>query len=154
MRTPAQIHEALVLFTIQASIERGEAGDEIFRNLFTKIEAWKTFRKFSKAEHDAIVAVGQCEEIQTLQDRQISYLIYALVLAKLWAQNAQPGQSIGISKKKLKVGKAHFALDMLKEKQNNPENYDKTKEIIAISEQTAIEFYDIAYDKLYNMKGI
>ena len=154
MRTPKRQHEALILFTVQAYLERSIAGgitiDLFHRQIVGAIEAWKTMRRFSIEEVKLITEIGNDEYMQKLKQQEISFIVYALELMKQWADNAGRNDTINVSKKKLKRGRATFAIDMLSLKKRDIEKYKETKQIIDDSVVNAKHFYSYTLERLEN----
>jgi len=150
-------HEKLVLFTAQAYFEAalkdGTSQDPFHKKIATAIEAWKMLRRFSSKEHKLVVDIGEHDYMQKIKNTEISFVVYALQLMKLWAEDADYRKSsINISKKRLRMGGATFAIDMLKLKQRDSEKHKELRAIIDQSVLNAKNFYYYTKEKISEAK--
>jgi len=150
-------HEKLILFTAQAYFEAalkdGTTQEPLHKKIATAIEAWKMLRRFSAKERNLVVKIGEDEYMQKLKAEGVSFVVYALELIKLWADDADYRKSsINISKKRLRMGRATFAVEMLKLKQKDEEKHKELREIIDVSVLTAKNFYHYTKEKISEAK--
>jgi len=153
MRSKQDLHMALILFTVMETLSK-EIVDGVSTNPFNKkivsrLKSWSTMRRFSQEEAKYLVALGEDPYMDKLKKSEISYTVYALELLKQWANDDDYTRSaIGISKSKLRAGRAVFAIDMLKLKQRDAEKYANTKTIIDESVIVAKKFYSYTKEQI------
>ena len=153
MRDKKHLHEALILFTVMETL-----GKEVTANVTTspfhkkivgRLKAWSTMRRFSQDEATKLIKLGDDPYMETLKKEEISYVVYALELLKLWeADEDYKKSAIGITRAQLKAGRAVFALDMIKLKKRDSDKYAETKTIIDTSVVTAKKFYSFTKDNV------
>ena len=146
MRSKKNLHEALILFTVMETLGKevtaGVSTSPFHKDIVGRLKAWSTMRRFAQDEAKHLIALGSDPYMEQLKKMDISYTVYALELLKQWANDPDYRRSaIGISKAKLRAGRAVFALDMIKLKKRDAEKYADTKEIIDDSVITAKKFY-------------
>lgn len=151
----SNIHERLVLFTVQAylenSIKEGLTKEDLHYRIVSGISSYKMMRRFSEDELKTVRELGEHEYMQNLKDIQISHIVYALELLKLLVDDGYKFH-IGVSMRKLKMGRATFAIDMLKLKDKNIDDYEKTKAIIDESVVVAKQFFYYTQEQLKAVK--
>jgi len=153
MRNKTQLHEALILFTVMETL-----GKEVNANVTTspfhkkivgRLKAWSTMRRFSQKEAKHLISLGENPYMEKLKQSEISYVVYALELLKLWEADVDYKKNgIGIPRAKLKAGRAVFALDMIKLKKRDSDKYVETKTIIDDSVVTAKKFYSFTKENV------
>ena len=153
MRNANDIHTALILFTAEAylaeSFKDGLTGEDWHRKIVSAINAWKTFRRFSSEELALIQEISKDEVMERIKQTEISFVVYALVLLQLLANDPMKRNvTLSVSKKKLRVGDSVFVVPMLKQKRADLEKYESLKNIIAESRINAKHFYYYTYEKL------
>jgi len=139
-------HEKLILFTVQAYLESaindGLTKEPMHKRIVGAIEAWKMMRRFSTDEAKTVQELGKDEYIENLKKQEISFVVYAMQLLKLWAEDEDYTKTtLNISKKRLRHGRAFFAVQMLRKKQEDPAKYQELREIIDASVLDAKNFY-------------
>ena len=158
---PYRVFNKLILFTAESyltnAIEEGLSTEPLHKQIVSGIRAYMSMGKFSKVEADAMIKLGTHKFIQNLTQTEISFVVYALELMKLYIdevpQKYRKAIYLGVSNKKLKLGRATFAISMLKLKQRDPEQYVKTKETIDQSVITAKKFFAYCEDQIVTKKG-
>ena len=153
MRNKDQLHEALILFTVMESLGKevntGVSKDPLHRKIVGRLKAWSTMRRFSQEEAKHLIELGKDAYMEKLKETEISYTVYGLELLKQWVEDPRfAKRSIGVSKDKLKLGRAAFAVDMLKLKKRDEAQYKETKKIIDDSVLTAKKFYSFTKDNI------
>jgi hypothetical protein len=147
---PEIVHLKLCLFTVQAYIETelvaGKTNETLHKRIVSGIESWKIFRRFSKEEALLIAMIGEDEFMQKQKQVQIAFIVYALEILDLTI--ARYKFDFGVSRRKMRGGRAFFATAMLREKRNNPERYAELKEIIDQSVLTAKKFFDYTDNRI------
>jgi len=147
---PEHTHLKLCLFTAQAYMERaikdGLTKEPVHYRIVGGIESWKMLRRFSSAEHKAVVAIGEEKYMQKLKDQHISFVVYALQLLKRCAETYS--FTIGVGKKHLLKGRGLFVVGMLDLKRRDNEKYKELKAIIDESVINANKFFDYTQEKL------
>ena len=139
-----KIHEKLVLFTIQSYMENaikdGLTNEPLHHRIVSGVSSYKMMGRFSSAELKLVRDIGEHAFMWKIKEVQISFVVYALELLKLLVDEGYKFD-IRVSHKKLKMGKATFAIEMLKLKNRDSESYNETKEIIDVSVLTAKQFF-------------
>ena len=153
MRNPNDLHTALVLFTAEAYLSQGlkdgTTQEEWHKQVVTSIEGWKTFRRFSGAEVKFLQDMGKDEVMEKIKSIEISFVVYALVLLQLLANDPDKRSvTIGISKKKLRRGDSIFVVPMLQTKKSDPQRHERLKRIIDESRINAKTFYHYTQNKI------
>lgn len=99
---------------------------------------------------EAIKALAKEAELRTIVDVEVSYLVFTLELIKLWVLEVpkENRPTLNISDKKLKGGRANFAMGMLELKRRDAEKHAELTEIINDSVETANRFYEYHKKKL------
>jgi hypothetical protein len=106
-------------------------------------------RRFSKDEAKHLIKLGDDPYMEKLKQAEISYVVYALELLKLWEADVDyKKSSIGIARSQLKAGRATFALDLIKLKRRDSEQYKETRQIIDDSVITAKKFYSFTKENV------
>lgn len=128
----------MLLFTAGAYMENalaeGLTKDPFHRKLASGINSYKTLCKFSAEEFYKVKAFGETEVAKKVVESEFSHIIFALQLLQMWVDEI-PHQHrkhiyLGVSNKKLLMGRASFAVDMLELKKRDKEKYDETRAII------------------------
>ncbi len=153
---PYILFNRLILFTVEAyltkSKEDGHTDDEMHNRLISGIRAYQTMGRFSQEEAKLLQELGETETAKKIKQKEISFVVYALELMKLWIEEVpvQYRKSIylGVSNKKLKLGRATFAMGMLRLKKEDKERYDNLKEIIDESVINAKHFFGYFQNEL------
>ena len=156
MRTAKDLHLALILFTAQAYMETeikdGMTDDTIHKRIVAGIEAWKRMRRFSNEELLLIQQLNKQEIIKDLTHREISFIVYALELLK-HARNDH-NYIIGVGSRILKRGSATFILGLVKTKAADLDRYNKIKDVITTTEETARDFYKESLLGIEKLQGV
>ena len=97
----------------------------------------KAINGFNDSEVDLIKKLGVDPDFEELKKKEISLLVMALQIAKLWTEDIpkEDRPNINISDKKMIVGKKHYVMELLKMKVKGSSIYDDQK---AIVEETAV----------------
>jgi len=151
----------LILFTVEAyisrALEEGLSKEPFHQKIVSGIRGYMTFGRFSKEEAELLQKLGEDPVMQRIKAQEISFVVYALVLLKLWVENvpreARKGIYLGISNKKLLMGHSAFAITMLQMKRQNEEMYKDKKQIINDSVKNASDFFSFFEEKLVNQNG-
>ncbi len=122
------------------------------------IKSYQVFGRFSADEQKILQELGEHEYMQKLKVVEISYVIYALTLLKLWVEqvprNVRKNVYLGVSNKKLLKGRSHFAISMLKLKQTDEMKYKELRGIIDDSVLTAKKFFSYSMEHLVKVKPL
>jgi len=148
-KNPYIVFNKLILFQVEAylarAIEDGMTKEDIHMKLISGIRSYMTMGRFSAAEAKLLEELGETPTAKHIKEQQISFVVYAMELIKLWVENVplQYRKSIylGVGNKKLRAGRAYFALLMLKQKMADKKKYDELRVIIDSSVVTAKRFY-------------
>lgn len=148
----------LILFTVEgylsAAHEQDHTKEPLHMNLMSGIRSYMTFCKFSPAEAAQVSAYGEDPTLERIRQTEISFIVYAMELIKLWVENVPREHRkhihLGVGTKRLKMGRAYFAMLMLQQKQLDPKRYAEKKEIINSSVVTAKLYYSYIEGKLLN----
>lgn len=146
----------MILFTVEAYLSaadnQGQTKEQMHKDLISGIRGYMTFCKFSPSQRQQLTDLENDAKLNALKKQEISFIVYAMELIKLWLENV-PIQHrkhihLGVSNKKLRAGRAYFALLMLQQKQLDKNEYDKKKEIIDVSVITAKHFFSYMKERL------
>jgi len=89
------------------------------------------------------------KEVQEITRKEVSYIVFALHLLKLWSDKIPKSKRfLAINDKHLKYSKAMFTTEMLTIKHTNKEVYEEKKQIIDDSIKIAEDFFNYHYNKL------
>jgi len=150
-REPEALHLAMVLFTVQAYLERsihdGLTKEPVHFRIVSGIEGWKTMRRFNLKEVEILQDLGKDDYMGKLKNEEVSFVVYALQLAKRAVEAYD--FHIGVGKKHLRKGRANFALEMVKLKYNDNDKYKELRQIIDASVINANKFFDYTMEKLH-----
>lgn len=140
---------------INQCIKDGIQPTDFHFRILSGISGWKTFNSFTLEEAKKVNELQDNKELKELIDMPASFLVFTLQLIKmLYEYQERDGipkrlrPYIGISEKKLKTGRALFAIDMLKLKHRNSEQYEETKQIIDESVEVAEKFFNFYHTKI------
>ena len=161
MSNPYRVFNKLILFTAESyltnAIDEGLSAEPLHKSIVSGIRAYMSMGRFSKEEAKLMIKLGEHECIQNLTKTEISFVVYALELMKLYVDNVpreyRKSIHLGVSNSKLKMGRATFAVSMLKLKQRDIKQYNETKDIIDQSVLTAKKFFLYCEDEIVNKKG-
>ena len=97
----------------------------------------KAINGFDDSEVDLIKKLGTEPDFEVLKKKEISLLVMAPQIAKLWVEDIprEDRPNINISDKKMIVGKKHYVMELLKMEVKGSSIYDNQK---AIVEETAV----------------
>ena len=135
--------------TLGKEVNANVTTSDFHKKIVGRLKAWSTMRRFSQDEAKHLIKLGDDPYMEQLKKAEISYVVYALELLKLWEADIDYKKSgIGISRSQLKAGRAVFALDMIKLKKRDSEKYAETKKIIDTSVITAKKFYSFTKENV------
>jgi hypothetical protein len=143
-----------VLFTIheylETTIKESKSVDDFVYQLRSTLAGYKSFHRLSADEAEILMNLGKDEVMMNIVDEEISFLIFALELLRIWTEFYPKSErpSLNISDKRFKGAVGAFVIPMLKLKQSDPERYDRMKPIITDSKMTAKKFFMYAEEKL------
>ncbi len=144
----------IVLFTTDVYIDRmkdeGASLPKILLDLKVALVSYKFTNKFTDDEATEVMGYAKEEELVDIIQTEISHLIFILTVIKLWVEIVPKKERplLNISDKRLIKGKAEYAIHMLKLKQKDSDTYEKKKEVIDKSVETAELFMDYHIKKL------
>ncbi len=146
----------LILFSVEQylsqAIEEGTSTEQLHKDIIAGIRSFMTFGRFSKEEQERLERIGEHDTIQRLKAVEVSYVIYALELLRLWVtqvpREVRRNIHLGVGNKKLMMGKASFAIHLLKLKQQDMDTYKEKKKIIDESVKTARLFFHYMLEEL------
>ena len=152
-----KLHEKLMLFTaqlyIESAIKDGLSKEPLHHRIVSGIASYKMMRRFSADELKLAQDIGEHEYMKELKKQEISYIVYALEILKLLVDDGYKFD-IRVSHKKLKMGKATFAISMLDLKRRDSKEYLKTKDIIDVSVLTAKKFFYYTQEHINKLKKV
>ena len=122
----------------------------ILKEVRTKCYYHKALYPFTDEEIDIFQAIDKEPRFQELKAVEISYLIMALAVLKLWIKDIPKDkrQVMNIADRRMSIGSAHYAMHMLKAKQLAPELYASEKSIIRNTNTHSVEWYEYFKNKL------
>ena len=146
----------LILFTAEAylssAIKEGLTTDPLHKNIVSGIRSYMTFGRFSKEESMLLQELGKDPIVENIKTVEVSFVVYAMELMRLWVLNVprevRKNIYLGVSNKKLILGRGHFVKSMLHLKQRDEESYKEKREIIDASVLTAKHFFAFFESKL------
>lgn len=144
----------ICLFTVEEHLTKAkDAGlteDPIHFQIINQINAYKQFGKFSLNEAKAVIKMGLEDDVQRITSGNYDWIIFALELLKLWVDHIPKDQRphLNMNDARLKIGRSQYAVQMMKLKQTNPEQYSKEHEIIRDSGINAKKFFMLSHEKL------
>lgn len=149
MSNPYITFNKTILFTVEMYLSRalaeGTTREDFHRKIVSGIRSYQTMGRFSSVEAAKVSAVGEHEYMKKLKEIEISYVVYALELIKLWVTHVpekyRKNIYLGVSSKKLLKGRATFAVAMLDLKRRDSKKYEELKNIIDQSVITAKNYY-------------
>ena len=152
----------LILFTAEAyfarAIEEGLTQEPLHKKIVSGIRSYMTFGRFRKEEAKLLQELGEDPIMQKIKAIEISFVIYALELLRLWVtevpRKARKSIYLGVSNKKLLMGRATFATTMIQMKRKDEDVYKEKREIIDSSVINAKHFFSFFEEKLVKEKGI
>ena len=148
----------IILFTVDTYIDRMKEDKlelpEILDRVKIGLVSYKRSNLFTKEEAEVAMKLGKDENLQKIVHTEISHVLFILTIIKLWVELVPKRERpfLNISDRKLKQGKAIYAIYMLKEKQINKENYEEKKQIIDTSVLTAEQFMSYHFEILNKIK--
>ena len=146
----------LLLFTCEAylssAIKEGLTTDPLHKNIVSGIRSFMTFGRFSVAESKLLQKLGKDPIVEKIKTVEVSFVVYAMELMRLWVLNVprevRKNIYLGVSNKKLLLGRGHFVKTMLQLKQTDKESYTEKREIIDVSVLNAKHFFAFFENKL------
>jgi hypothetical protein len=153
MRNDFNTLNKLILFTAEAymsnALKEGLTHDPFHQKIVNGINNYSILCKFDKEQHSKVVAFGETEIGKKLRESEFSHIIFSLQLLQMWIDRVPREQrrhiALGVSNKKLLMGRASFALDMIKLKQRDEEKYAETRQIIDEAVLMGRHFFDNAF---------
>ena len=150
----------VILFTAEAyisqSIKDGMPIDPIHRKIQNGVKAYLAVGRFNKEEAQYLHKLGEDERIKKIMATDIAFVVFALEIMKMWVEQIpksdRKGIYLGINDNKLRIGKANYAVDMLKTKRSHPEVYTEMRELIDTTSITAKHFFAFYYEKILENK--
>jgi len=150
----------LILFTaseyLNSAIKDSLTSDPLHIRIVSGINGFRTFGRFSAEESKQLQEIGTHEYMNKLKKIDVSFVVYALELLRLWVTEVPKEHRkniyLGVGNKKLLKGKSVFVVDMLKLKQRDEEKYKETREIIDVSTLTAKQFFFYMFEQLKDNK--
>lgn len=111
---------------------------------------FKAINNFTDEEIKQLMEIGEEEEFIWIKNKEISLIVMALELMKLWV-DIVPKENrpvFNISDKKLTMGKNHYILGLIDLKHREPELYKEKKEIVESTAAHAKVWFSYMTDKL------
>ena len=150
------VFNKLILFTAEAyltkSIDDGLSNEDLHRRIIGGIRAYMVMGRFSGREAAILQSIGEDEYMQDLRAREISFVVYALELLRLWVElvpkEKRKNIHIGVSDKILRKGRATFAVSMLNLKKKDEAKYKELRQIIDESVLVAKNFFYYTQEKI------
>ena len=148
-----QILNKITLFLVSDYITHTKSQDgkvpDVLTRLNSSIAGYKKFHMFTPGEAKIVSQISHQQELKDILDHNISYIIFAMELMKLWVRDVPKKQRpMLISDKHLKLGGKYFFMAMLHLKQDDKTEYERKKDIIDNSIEVANAFWKYHYDKL------
>jgi len=144
----------IILFTTDIYIDKmkkeGVVLPKILQNLKSAIITFKYQNKFTNKEKETVLVLNKNEELQKIIHIELAHVIFILTLIKLWVEiiPKKDRPMLNISDKRLKRGKAEYAMRMLQLKKENEQEYKNKKELIDRSVDTAEKFMTFHLNQL------
>ena len=146
----------LILFTTEAylarSIEEGLTQEEFHKKLVSGIRSFMVMGRFSKEEQKLLQELGEDPIMEKIKMTEVSFVVYALELMRLWVtevpRKVRKNIYLGVSNKKLLLGRAYFVKTMLHLKQTDEESYKEKRQIIDDSVLNAKHFFAFFEERL------
>ena len=161
MKDSYVIFNKLILFTAEAYISGAAKDnmqmDSIHYKIMSGVRAYMSMGRFSRDEMMYLQTLSEDPELKSITQQNIAFLVMSLELMKLWV-NEVPKEFrkhiyLGVSDKRLNIGRANYAIGMLKTKQQDPERYKDLKEMIVHSSITAKRFFAYHHRKIIEERG-
>ncbi len=139
----------MILFTsemyLQKAIDAGFTAEPLHKQIVDGVHSYLMVGKFSGEEAKMVLEMGDDEYLKNLKEIQISWVVYALELLRLWVTEI-PHQDrkaiyLGVGNKKLKLGPGVFVMSMLNLKKEDKEKYEELSALIKESKITAKKFF-------------
>lgn len=146
----------LILFTVEAyiarAIEDGTTHEDFHKKLVGGIRSFMVMGRFSKKESERLQKLGEDPIMEKIKNQEISFVVYALELMRLWVtevpREVRKNIYLGVSNKKLLLGRAYFVKTMLHLKHTDEESYKEKRQIIDESVLNAKHFFSFFEEKL------
>ena len=144
----------VVLHTVDLYLERVRQDDmnlpptldRLRRGLVTQ----RMLNKFTPEEAEKVLEIGRDKEFKAIMDRDISFLIFALELMKVWTMSVPKDKRpiLGVSDKHFKLGGDSLWQQMLLARSKAPEEYSEKKQVIVDSKEVAQGFFEHQWKEL------
>ena len=130
-------------------IAKGEHTPEFCYRLRTAGHQSQTLRYFNPEEGKVITKLGEEKDFLEIKQKEISLIVMALEVARIWVEDRPKSErpNIGISDKKMIMGKNHYFRYLMNMKRKDKDIYNEQKELIEETSSHAIKWYN--YTKLY-----
>ena len=141
-------------YIVSAQSQKNKEGKEVqippqLIRLRGSIAGFKKFHMFSVEEAEELSLIAKEEALLKILDQDVSYIIVAMELMKLWTQSIPRNQRpILISDKHFKLGGSYFWNAMLFLKSEANDEYLAKKNTIDNSKIMANQFWEYHYNKL------
>ena len=138
----------IVLFVAQDYIYRTKKDDNDVPPLLHKLEgSVKVFKQqnmFSIEEAEKVLKIAKSDEISSIMNREVSFIIFVYELMRLWIEYVPKKDRpiLNISDKKFAMGGKVFWKQMISMKQSNIDTYSHKKSVIDDSITVAKEFFE------------
>lgn len=154
IKNPYIVFNKLILFTVTEYLEKAKAegltGEPFHNEIIGAISKYKTFAKFSVKEARIIIKMGESEAMHRIKEQQISWVVYALELLKLWVE-AVPKKyrpHLNISDERLRTGRSKFVMAMIRLKSADPKEHAHKQNIMNDSTVTAKKYLMYTHEQL------
>lgn len=152
----------LILHTVSAYLDRayeeGMTKEPMHIKLMSGLRSFQTFGKFLPEEAKLLQSLGDNPILEKIKNREVSFVVYSLELMRLWVQtvplSARKHIYLGVSNKKLLLGRAYFTTMMLSMKQKDPETYKEKRAIIDESVLNAKHYFSFMMEQLIKEKEV
>ena len=97
----------------------------------------------TKDDMEIISRISSDEDFKKILSTQVSFLVFVLELMKLWVDTVpkEHRPNLNINDKKLRIGRAMFAMSMLELKQKDKDKHEELSNVIQDSVLTAKHFF-------------
>ena len=138
------LHTKIILNTVHLYLENALKTEVYQRdkllNIYSKIQGYNIFHKFSVEQHKDLIALGEQEYMLKLKDVEVDFGVYGMELLTLLVGDVpKKDRFMNISDKKILDYKAGMVMDMIRLK--DKDGYDNVKDIISSSKMVAKQFY-------------
>ena len=137
----------LVLYTVNryigSAIEDGLEPSQLHYRIKFATKVFMENNPLTEEDMEIISKISSDEDFKKILSTQVSFLVFVLELMKLWVDTVpkEHRPNLNINDKKLRIGRAMFALSMLELKQKDKDKHEELSSVIQDSVLTAKHFF-------------